>query len=127
MNLKSLNRKRFLRQILPSVFFIVCIALYVGEVRGLTINLVVAGFALVLLGNIFLQNLIIGRVLGIIFLLVSSYLLLAIFSDFANGKATMGYLVGVFLVLFSIAMSVLLTLGYEKKNNLLKQDNAKTD
>ena len=113
--MKSLNRKRFLRQILPSVFFIVCIALYVGEVRGLTINLIVAGFALVLLGNIFLQNIIICRILGIIFLFVSCYFLLALFSDFVNGKATMGYLVGVFLVLVSISMSVLLTLGYGKE------------
>jgi hypothetical protein len=97
------------------VFFIICIALYVGEVRGLTINLVVIGLALLLLGNIFLQNIIINRILGIIFLLVSCYLLLAIFSDFANGKATIGYLVGLFLVLFSIAMSILLILGHEKK------------
>ena len=113
--MKSLNLKRFLRQVLPSVFFIVCIALYVGEVRGLTINLVATGLALLLLGNIFLQNIIVSRIFGTIFLLVSCYLVLAIFSDFVNGKASLGYLVGVFLLLVSIAMSILLILGYEKK------------
>ena len=113
--MKSLNLKRFLRQVLPSVFFIVCIALYVGEVRGLTINLVATGLVLLLLGNIFLQNIIVSRIFGTIFLLVSCYLVLAIFSDFVNGKASLGYLVGVFLLLVSIAMSILLILGYEKK------------
>ena len=113
--MKSLNLKRFLRQVLPSVFFIVCIALYVGEVRGLTINLVATGLALLLLGNIFLQNIIVSRIFGTMFLLVSCYLVLAIFSDFVNGKASLGYLVGVFLLLVSIAMSILLILGYEKK------------
>ena len=33
MNLKSLNRNKILRQILPSVFFIVCIALYLESVH----------------------------------------------------------------------------------------------
>jgi len=116
--MKSLNWTRILRQILPSVFFIAGIALYVGAVRGLTVNLIAGGFALLLLGNIFLQNNIISRIFGIFFLLGSCYMLLAIFSDFVNGKATRGYLVGMFIFLFSIAMSILLILGYEKKKQL---------
>ena len=115
MNLKSLSRNRILRQILPSVFFIVCIALYAGEVRGLTINLIAGGFALLFLGNLFFLNIIISRIMGGVFLLGSCYLILALFSDVVNGKATFAYLVGLFLFLFSMAMSVLLILGYEKK------------
>ena len=122
MNLKSLNRNKILRLILPSVFFIVCIALYVGEVRGSTINLIAVGFALLFLGNLFFQNIIISRIMGVLFLLGSCYLTLALFSDAVNGKATLGYLVGLFLVLFSIAMSVLLILGYEKKNKMAETE-----
>ena len=118
MNWESLNRERILRQILPSVFFIVCTALYVGAVRGLTINLIAAGFGLLFLSNIFLQNIVLSRVLGVIFLLGSCFFMLALFSDVVNGKATLGYLVGVFLVLFSFVMSFLLILGYEKKKQL---------
>ena len=118
MNWESLNQERILRQILPSVFFIVCTALYVGAVRGLTINLIAAGFGLLFLSNIFLQNIVLSRVLGVIFLLGSCFFMLALFSDVVNGKATLGYLVGVFLVLFSFAMSFLLILGYEKKKQL---------
>ena len=119
MNLKSLNRNKILRQILPSVFFIVCIALYVSEVRGLTINLIAVGFALLFLGNMFFQNIIISRIMGVVFLLGSCYLTLALFSDIVNGKATLGYLVGLFLILVSIAMSVLLILGYDKKKQIV--------
>ena len=122
MNLKSLNRSRILRQILPSVFFIVCIALYVGEVRDFTINLIAVGFALLFLGNIFFQNIIISRIMGVIFLLGSCYLTLALLSDVANGKATLGYVAGLFLILFSIAMSVLLIIGYEKKKQLTEKE-----
>ena len=79
MNLKSLNRNKILRQILPSVFFIVCIALYVGELRGLTVNLIAAGFALLFVGNMFYQNKIISRIMGVLFLSGSCYLALALF------------------------------------------------
>jgi len=115
MKLKSLNRKRILRQILPSIFFILCIAGYIGEVRDLAVNLIAVGFALLLLGNIFLQNKIISRIMGVVFLLGSCYLWLALMSDVAKGKATLGYVGGAFLILFSIAMSALLILGYGKK------------
>ena len=115
MDWKSLNRERILRQILPSVFFIVCTALCVGTGRGLAINLIAAGFVLLFLSNIFLQNIVLSRILGVIFLLGSCYFMLAMLSDVVNGKATLGYLVGVFFVLFSSAMSFLLIWGYEKK------------
>lgn len=114
MKLKSLNRKRILRQILPSIFFILCIAGYIGEVRDLAVNLTAVGFALLLLGNIFLQNKIISRIMGVVFLLGSCYLWLALMSDIAKNPDPR-YLVGVFIILFSIAMSVLLILGYGKK------------
>lgn len=117
MNLKSLNQERILRQILPSIFFIACVALYVGEMKGLTVNLIVAGIALMLLVNIFLQNKIIGRVFGIVFLLGSLYLTLALFDDIADGEATLkgGYWIGLVLVAISVVMSILLIWGYEKK------------
>jgi hypothetical protein len=74
--------------------------------------LTAGSIALLLLGNIFLQNKIISRILGMIFLLASGFMLLALFSDFINGKATTGYFAGLFLFLFSIAMSLLLIRGY---------------
>ena len=53
--------------------------------------------------------------MGVVFLLGSCYLWLALMSDVAKGKATLGYVGGAFLILFSIAMSALLILGYGKK------------
>lgn len=126
MNLKSLNRERILRQILPSIFFIVCVALYVGEVRGLAINLVAVAIALILLGNIFLQNKIVSQVFGTFFLVGSLYMSLALFSDISGGKATLqgGYWVGLVLVVISIAMSVLLIWGYERKKQFSEAERA---
>ena len=113
---KSLNWNKILKLILPSVFFIVCIALYVGAVRGWIINSIAVSIALLLLGNIFLQNTIISQIFGVIFSLGSLFMTAALFSDVFNGKATLsgGYWVGLVLVLFSAAMSILLILGYEK-------------
>jgi len=116
--MKSLNWNRILRQVLPSVFFIVCIVGYLyGSTPFITIvNLIAVGVALLLLGNIFLQNRIAGQIFGVIFLLGSCFFTLALLSDVFNGKATLGYLAGAFLVLFSLAMSILLILGYKKKS-----------
>jgi len=117
MKLKSFNLNRLLRLILPSIFFIVCIIGYLyGSTPFVTIiNLIAAGIALLLLGNIFLQNKIISRILGIIFLLGSCFMLFALYSDVVNGKATLGYLIGLFLVLSGFVMSILLILSYKKK------------
>ncbi|HRE50404.1 MAG TPA: hypothetical protein PK339_03220 [Flavitalea sp.] len=125
MKLASMNQNRVLRQVLPSVFFITCIALYLIGIKSLAVNCIAIGIALLILGNIFWQNMLISRIFGAIFLLGSFFMLLAISSDFANGKAASGYWVGVLLLLLSIAMSVLLMLGYEKKNAIvLRHDDA---
>ena len=118
MKSKSLNRNRILRQILPSIFFIVCIALYVGEVRSLPINLIAGTLALLLCCNMFFQNLLLSRILGGIFLFGSCYLVLACYSDIVNEKAAPGYSLILLLLLISIAMSFLLLLGYEKKKQI---------
>jgi len=118
MNLKSLNRDRILKQILPSLFFIVCVVLYIGNGRGLTFNIIFTGIGLLFLGNVFLQNIIISRILGIIFLLGSLYLTLALFDDIVDGEATLkgGYWVGLLLIVISIIMSILLIVGYKKSD-----------
>jgi len=115
MKLASLDLNRVLRQILPSVFFITCIALYLIPAKSSAIDLIAMGIALLIIGNIFWQNILISRVFGVIFLIGSCFMLLAIYSDFVNGKAASGYWVGVLLLLLSITMSVLFILGYEKK------------
>jgi hypothetical protein len=124
MNLKSLNRDRILKQILPSLFFIVCVVLYIGNGRGLPINIIFTGIGLLFLGNVFLQNIIISRILGIIFLLGSLYMTLALFDDIVDGEATLkgGYWVLLLLIVISIIMSILLIVGY-KKSNLQKLNN----
>lgn len=117
MNLKSLNRDRILKQILPSLFFIVCVVLYIGNGRGLTFNVIFTGIGLLFLGNVFLQNIIISRILGIIFLIGSLYMTLALFDDLVDGEGTLkgGYWVGLLLFGISIIMSILLIVGYKKK------------
>jgi len=113
-----------LRQILPSLFFIVCVVLYIGKGRGLTINMIFIGIGLLFLSIIFLQNIVISRILGIIFLLGSLYMSLALFDDIIDGEATLkgGYWVGLVLIVISIIMSILLIVGY-KKSNLQKLSN----
>ena len=69
-----------------------------------------------LLTNLFLQNKIIARILGVIFLLGTCFMILALLSDFFNGKAPAGYWVGVILFLASIVMALLMLLGYEKES-----------
>ena len=105
-----------MRQILPSLFFIVCVVLYISKGRGLTINMIFTGIGLLFLGNVFLQNIIISRILGIIFLLGSLYMTLALFDDIFDGEATLkgGYWVGLLLIIISIIMSILLIVGYKK-------------
>jgi hypothetical protein len=127
MELKSLNWNRFMKQILPSVFFIVFFALGFGS-KFLSVNLIAGGVVLLLLVNIFLQNLIIRTFFGIIFILGSLYMTLALFDDIFKGKATFlgGYWVGFVIVIFSLAMSVLLMIGYEKQNQIYETENPKT-
>ena len=124
MNTMSLNRNRVLRQILPSVFFLVLFALGAFGSRLVLVNLIAGGIALLLLGNIFLQNNIIGRVFGIIFLLSSLYMTMALFDDIADGEATLkgGYWVGLVIIIISFIMSALLILGYNNKNNYVKRE-----
>jgi hypothetical protein len=120
MTIKSLNWNRFLRQILPSVFFIALFALGAFGSKILTVNLIAGSIVLVLLVNIFLQNIVIRAIFGIIFILGSLYMTLALFSDIVKGKATLagGYWVGLVLIIICIAMSVLLIWGNEKNQQL---------
>jgi len=120
MDLKSLNKDRILRQILPSTFFIVFSALAIFQSSILIGKVLGAIVILLLLGNIFLKSFMgrfIGIMLGIIFLLCSCYFLMALFSDIVKEKATLagGYWVGLVLVLSCMVMSVLLIWGYENK------------
>ena len=105
---------------MPSVFFIALFALGAFGSKILTVNLIAGGIVLVLFANIFLQNIVIRAIFGIIFILGSLYMTLALFSDIAKGKATLagGYWVGLVLIIITIAMSVLLILGYEKNKQL---------
>jgi len=120
--MKSLNWNRILRQILPSFFFIVLFALGAFGSKLLSVNLIAGFILLLLVGNIFLQNKIASRIFGVIFLLSSFYMTLALFDDIADGEATLGggYWVGLLLIIISITMSVLLILAYEKKKTLSK-------
>jgi len=117
MKLESLNLNKIFRHYLPSIFFIVIFTLTAFQSGILIGNFIGAMIALLLLWNLFLQNKIISRILGIIFLLISCYFLLALFDDIADGEATFagGYWVGLILFLSSLAMSILLILSYKKE------------
>jgi hypothetical protein len=125
---KILNLKRFVRKILPSTYFVVLFALGAFGSKLLSVNLIAGFILLLLLLNIFLHNNIIGRVFGIIFLLGSFYMTLALFDDIADGEATLrgGYWVGLVLIIISLIMSVLLIWGYEKQKQLCETENIKT-
>jgi len=118
MTLNKINFKRVVRNILPSTYFIVLFALYAFGSKLLTVNLIAGSVLLLLLLNIFLQSNTISRVFGALFLLGSFYMTLALFDDIADGEATLrgGYWVGLVLIIVSSIMSLLLILGYDKKN-----------
>jgi hypothetical protein len=121
MNLKPLSRDqvsrdRILKQLLPSVFFFILFLSDAIFSKGLWSILIDVGIALLFLGNVLLSSKILSRILGIPFLLGSCYMLLAIYDDYIDGEATMGYLFGLFLFLTSVAMSILLIFGYEKES-----------
>ena len=120
MKLKSTSLNRIIKQILPSVFFIVLIAGSGVGSKIVSVYLITGSIVLVLFVNIFLQNIIIRMILGFIFILCSLYMMLALLDDIVDGRATFsgGYWIGFVIVIFSLAMSILLVMGYEKKKQL---------
>jgi len=112
--MKTINSSKIWRLILPSMFFIAIAVVYVLEFPILSRYMIVGSIVLPILVNLFLQNIIISRVLGVIFLLGSYYMMLAVISDVVNRKASFGYIFGALIILFSVAMAALLIVGYNK-------------
>ncbi len=117
MDKTILNRKNIFSQIFPLLYFIVCIGFLIDKENNLFINLIFTVVGFLCLGNIFLQQMAINRVLGFLFLLSSIYMSLALFDDIFDREATLngGYWVGIILVTISIVMSILMIVGYEEK------------
>jgi hypothetical protein len=117
MKLGSINNVILLRQILPSLFFFVCVVLYIGSERSLIVNMVFSGIGLLILVNVFLRNSDLSRVLGFVFLMGSLFMSLALFDDIIDKEAMLeeGYWVGLLLIIISFIMSILLILGYNKE------------
>ncbi len=112
--MKTFNLKKILRLYLPSVIFFGFLATHALASNMLLINIIAGIFALLIVVNLFLQNMLLSRILGTFFLLGSLYMVLAFFDDVFDGEATIEYLFGFFMILFSIAMSILLIIGYNK-------------
>jgi hypothetical protein len=118
MKMELINRNIIVRHILPLFFFFVLFAIGAFGSKLLYVNLIAGSIALLLLGNIFLQNIIISRILGCVFLLGSIYMFLAWLIDKEVTWDSSGDWIGVLVSLLSIAMSVLLVLGFDKKSQL---------
>lgn len=116
--MKTLDLKKIFRLYLPSVVFTGVFATYAIASNMTIVNIIAGSIALLIISNLFLKNVIISRILGTIFLLGSFYVMLALLDDIVDGEATIEYLFGFFMILFSIAMSVLLIIGYNKKSNI---------
>jgi hypothetical protein len=116
--MKTLDLKKIFRLYLPSVVFTGVFATYAIASNMTIVNIIAGSIALLIISNLFLKNVIISRILGTIFLLGSFYMMLALLDDIVDGEATIEYLFGFFMILFSIAMSVLLIIGYNKKSNI---------
>lgn len=117
MNAGSFNSNSILRHYLPSVFFIALFTIAVFQSEVIIGSIVAAAVPLILLANLFVQNKIVSRVLGIIFLLVSAYFLLALSDDIIDGEAAFfgGYWVGFVLFASGLVMSVLLIVNYKRR------------
>lgn len=116
--MKTLDLKKIFRLYLPSVVFTGVFATYAIASNMTLVNIIAGSIALLIISNLFLKNVIISRILGTIFLLGSFYMMLALLDDIVDGEATIEYLFGFFMILFSIAMSILLIIGYNKKRNI---------
>jgi len=116
--MKTLDLKKFFRLYLPSVVFIGILATSAIASNMTLVNILAGSIALLIIANLLLKNVILSRILGTIFLLGSFYMVLALLDDIRDGEATIEYLFGFFMILFSIAMSVLLIIGYNKKSNI---------
>ncbi len=113
--MKTLNLKKIFRLYLPSVVFFGFFATHALASSMPLINIIAGSIVLLIIVNLFLQNILLSRILGTIFLIGSFYMILALLDDIIDGEATIGYLFGFFMILFSIAMSVLLIIGYNKQ------------
>jgi len=116
--MKTLDFKKIFRLYLPSVVFAGVFATYAIVSSMTLVNIIAGSIALLIIVNLFIQNILLSRILGTIFLLGSFYMILALLDDIVDGEATIEYLFGFFMILFSIAMSVLLIIGYNKKSNI---------
>ena len=114
--MKTLSLKKIFRLYLPSVVFSGIFAAYAIASGMLLINIIAGSIALLIIVNLFIQNMLLSRILGSIFLLGSFYMILALLDDIVDGEATIEYLFGFFMILFSIAMSALLIIGYNKQH-----------
>ena len=115
--MKKLNLNKILKIYLPSLFFIAVFIYYAVE-PGIfyPVRYIIAGiFCLPLIVNLFLQNVIFSRIIGAATFFLSLYMILAIYSDVVNEKATLGYLITLLLVAICIAMSFLLMIGHKKE------------
>ena len=100
---------------MPSVVFTGFFATHAIASNMTLVNIIAGSIAVLIIVNLFLQNIILSRILGVVFLIGSFYFMLALLDDVIDGEATIGYLFGFFMILFSIAMSVLLIIGYNKQ------------
>lgn len=116
--METLDLKKIFRLYLPSVVFTSVFATHAIASNMILVNIIAGSIVLLIISNLFLKNVIISRIFGIIFLLGSFYMMLALLDDIVDGEAIIEYLLGFFMILFSIAMSVLLIIGYNKKRNI---------
>ena len=116
--MKTLDLKKIFRLYLPSLVFAGVFATYAIVSNMTLVNIIAGSVALLIIVNLFIQNILLSRIIGTIFLLGSFYMTLALLDDIVDGEATIEYLFGFFMILLSIAMSVLLIIGYNKQHNI---------
>lgn len=113
--MRTLDLKKISRLYLPTAVFTGFFASHAIASNMTLVNIIAGIIVLLLILNLFFQNIILSKVLGVIFLLGSLYMVLAWLDDVIDGEATIGYLFGLLLILCSIALSILLIVGYNKQ------------
>ena len=112
--MKTLDLKKIFRLYLPSLVFAIVFAVYAIASNMNIFNLLAGIIVLLLIMNLYFQNILLSRILGVIFFLGSLYMVLALLDDVIDGKATIGCLFGLLMILCSITLSVLLIVGHNK-------------
>ncbi len=107
-----MNKAKLFTLTIPSIFFSAGISLAFYSAPFHPLHLVLYGIIALLLLNIKWQQMWLSRLFGVLFTLLSCYMMLAVYSDYINEKDGPYHWVGFVIFGVSLGMAVLMSIGF---------------